>query len=98
MKREDFIFTIGYQGDTAIVDGKAKKKYEKLSLRELAEKGLFKEAFCAALHSGEEADLREFLSLYRRLVPGINYEKEDLARLFGVFGVPQGITRTKIID
>jgi len=46
MKREDFLFTIGYQGDTALVDGSAKRQYGGLSTRELAAKGLLKPAMC----------------------------------------------------
>ncbi len=98
MKREDFIFTIGYQGNTAIVDGRAGNAYGKLSFRELAGKGLFKAAFCSVLYSGDAAELEEFLSIFGRAVPDRIYGRDDLARLFGVYGVPEGISRTKIID
>ena len=34
MKREDFVFTIGYQGDTALIDGRARKDFSKLTTEE----------------------------------------------------------------
>lgn len=98
MKREDFVFSIGFQGNTAIVDGRARKRYGTLSFRELAEKGLYKAAYCSVMYSGVEADLEEFIALFNRSVQGRTYGKDELARLFGVYGVPDGITRIKIID
>ena len=99
MKREDFIFTIGYQGNTAVVDGRAKKQYGTLSARELAEKGFYKAAFSAALYSGDEKEVDEFLSIYNAAsADGPRYTKAGLNRLFGVFGVPEGINRIKIIS
>ena len=39
LSRGDFVFTIGYDGASAIVDGRAKRQYGKLSTMELAEEG-----------------------------------------------------------
>ena len=52
MKRDEFVFVLGYQGDKAIVDGHAKKLFKGASTGELIEKGLFKAAFCSALYAG----------------------------------------------
>jgi hypothetical protein len=99
MKREDFIFTIGYQGNTAVVDGRAKKQYGSLSTRDLAEKGFYKAAFSSALYSGDEKEVDEFLAVYNSAsVGGPRYTKTGLGRLFGVYGVPEGINRIKIIQ
>ena len=49
LSREEFIFTIGYDGPVAVIDGQAKKLYSKLSTRELAEKGLYRAAYSSAL-------------------------------------------------
>ena len=97
MKRDDFIFTIGYQGNTAVIDGKTKKKNSGASFRELAEKGLYKAAYCAVLDSNDAALLEEFISFFNSRVPGRPYNREELSRLFGVYGVPEGITRTKLV-
>ena len=91
MKREEFIFTIGYQGNTAVIDGRTRKKNSGASFRELAEKGFYKAAYCAVLDSGDEAALAEFVSLFNSRVPGRPYTSDELSRLFGVYGVPQGI-------
>jgi len=37
--REDFLFTIGYDGESAVVDGKAKAAYGKSGTMDLARKG-----------------------------------------------------------
>ncbi|MCL1817709.1 MAG: hypothetical protein FWG35_02175 [Spirochaetaceae bacterium] len=97
MKRDDFIFTIGYQGNTAIIDGKTKNKNAGAAYKELAENGLYKAAYCAVLESEDSSALADFLGMFNARVPGKPYGKEELSRLFGVFGVPEGITRTKLI-
>ena len=98
MKRDNFIFTIGYQGNTAVIDGNTRKQNSGASFRELAEKGLYKAAYCAVLDSGGGGELEEFISYFNARVPGRPYSKEDLSRLFGVYGVPEGITRTQVIQ
>ena len=97
MKREEFVFTIGYQGDTAIVDGQALKKYKKISTTELLEKGLYKSAFCAALYSGDENELEAVLKAYNEK-SDIQYDSVlALKRLFGVFDIPEDITKVNYI-
>ncbi|MDR1317105.1 MAG: hypothetical protein LBK13_09560 [Spirochaetales bacterium] len=98
MKKDDFIFTIGYQGNTAIIDGKAKKQYGNATWKQLAEKGLYKAAYCAVLQAAEPGAAEEFVSFFNAHVPGRGYGKEDLSRLFGVYGVPEKISRTQIIS
>lgn len=94
MKKQDFMFTIGYQGDSAIIDAQARKKFAKLSLQELNEKGLYKPAFCAALFDGDENGMQTVLQAYNEGL-GTDYSDIDnLKRLFGVFGVPENIVKT----
>lgn len=82
--REDFIFTIGYDGDTAVVDGKAKAQYGKLSTMALAEAGLYRSAFASALYSESEDELQAFAAIYN-VKAGTSYKtKEEFQRLFGV--------------
>lgn len=95
IKRGDFIFTIGYQGDTAIVDGAARKKYGKMSAAELLDAGLYRAAFCAALYDGE---LAEFVPIFREK-SGIAVETpESLQRMYGVFGLPESIGTVSVIS
>jgi len=59
--RDDFVFCIGYDGDTAIVDGKAKKEFARYSTMELAEKGLYRAAFASALYSKKPEEMKTFI-------------------------------------
>ena len=94
LSREDFVFTIGYDGPAAVVDNQAKRKYGKLSTGELAEKGLFRAAYSSAVYSKKADELRLVAEAYKRLS---NHSRPDqnqadiseadissLERLFGV--------------
>jgi len=90
LSREDFVFTIGYDGPAAVVDNQAKKKYGKLSTRELAEKGLFRSAYSSAVYSKDPAELMFVAEAYKRLAgqSSVGVSEADvsaLPRLFGVF-------------
>ena len=97
LSREDFVFTIGYDGPVAVVDNHAKKKYRKLSTRELAEKGLFRAAYSSAVYSKDPGELRFVVEAYNRLgghpsvkLPEADFSEADLSalgRLFGVFQI-----------
>lgn len=84
ISREDFIFAIGFDGAQAVVDGRAKREFGKLSTRQLAEAGQWRAAFASALWSGKDEEIEEFRSLYNR-ASGSEYRTvEELKRLFGV--------------
>ena len=97
MTKVDFMFTIGYQGVSAIVDKQAKRKYSKLSSNELAEKGLFKPAFCEALFDGDTAKQKEVLNIYNRISGEAITNVDSMKRLLGVFEVPSHISRVRYI-
>jgi len=81
--REDFVFTIGYDGPVAVVDKQAKKKFGKFSTRELAEKGLFRPAYSSAVYSGNKEEIELVAEVYSRL-QGRPVDVSALDRLFGV--------------
>jgi hypothetical protein len=86
LSREDFVFTIGYDGASAIVDGRAKKQYGKLTTMELAEEGLYRAAFASAFYEMKKDDgpMTEFIRFFNSRA-GTSYTKaEELQRLFGV--------------
>lgn len=93
MKRDDFIFTIGYQGSTALVDRAASRKYGKLSTEELAKEGLFRAAFCSALYSEDEQEFAAFRALFERTSGKSGMDIDQMKRLFGVKGVPDNVSR-----
>jgi hypothetical protein len=87
ISREDFLFTIGYDGATAIVDGKAKKQYGKLGTMELAEAGLYRAAFASALRAsveGRDVDMKSFIAFFNAKAGTAYTKAEELKRLFGV--------------
>jgi hypothetical protein len=89
LTREDFIFTIGYDGPAAAVDGLSKKRYSSLSTRELAEKGLFRAACASAIWSKDDKELEILAEIYNKVTGG-QVPKEALQRLFGVYPVEVG--------
>ena len=87
LPRTDFIFTIGYDGPVAVVDGQAKKRYGSLSTSQLAEKGLFRAAYSSAVFSNNKDEMALVIDEYNKKA-GTSYKPEDsLERLFGVFPV-----------
>jgi len=97
MTKVDFMFTIGYQGVSAVVDKHAKKQYSKLSSTELAEKGLFKSAFCETLFDADIAKQKEILNIYNRISGEVIANVDSMKRLLGVFEVPAHISRVRYI-
>jgi hypothetical protein len=87
LSREDFIFTIGYDGPAAVVDREAKRRYGSLSTRELAEKGLFRAAYSSALYSRDPGELAILVEIYNRIAGASLTVSSNLERLFGVFRV-----------
>jgi hypothetical protein len=97
LNREDFIFTIGYDGPHAVVDSQAKRRYGALSTRELAERGLYRAAYASVVYTraaeqegrpgGWESDLAALVEVYNRNSGSRLTVDSPLDRLFGVFPV-----------
>lgn len=103
LSREDFTFTIGYDGERAVVDGKARSEFGRLSTMELAEKGLYRAAFASALWSANHgssketaaSEMKSFIDFFNRKA-GTSYSTaEELKRLFGV--AVEKVTRTLVL-
>ncbi len=95
ISREDFVFTIGFDGGTAIIDGKAKAQYGKLDTKALAGAGLYRSAFASAVFSGSAEDLRDFAAIFNAKA-GTSYATEvEFSRLFGV--KKETIKRVKVL-
>ncbi len=111
LSREDFAFTIGYDGERAVIDGKARSQYGSLGTTELAEKGLYRAAFASDLWAMNQEGTRdkatdkskvdaqaemEALIAHFNKVAGTSYSRpEDLQRLFGV--ALETVTRTLVL-
>lgn len=97
MKREDFIFTIGYSGDTALVDGRAKREYARLSVPEMLDQGLWRAAFCSALYDNDDDKMNMVVSRYNEKSGAHLESVQDMKRMLGIFEVPQNISKVKIL-
>ena len=97
MKKEEFSNTIGYSGNSSIVDKGNLKKFGSLDVATLLEKGLYKQAFSKALYDGNVMDQETVLSGYNKVCGSRYSSVEELKRLFGVFEVPNRINRIKRI-
>jgi hypothetical protein len=87
LSREDFIFTIGYDGPAAVVDGQAKRRYGSLTTGDLAEKGLFRAAYSSAIWSKDPKDMEVLVETYNRISGSSLTPDSPLDRLFGVFPI-----------
>jgi hypothetical protein len=102
ISRQDFTFTIGYEGNIAVVDGTLKKRYKSLTAEQLAEKQLYKQAICYAVYEesageGTGEALQRVLEIYNRSAVRKIDTVDDLKRTFGVNEVPEGIARVTVI-
>ena len=84
MKREDYVFTIGFDGDKAIVDKRARGRYGRLDARGLADEGLYKEAYRRALYDGDEEAGAYVLEKFNAVSPVPYDNPDDLVKVFGI--------------
>ena len=84
ISREDFIFSVGFHSDAAIVDVSARRVFGRLATLELAKKGLFKAAVASAFYKNDENELGEVLSLYNKVNEKPLGSVDSLKRTFGV--------------
>ncbi|MBI9106075.1 MAG: hypothetical protein JEZ04_04970 [Spirochaetales bacterium] len=97
MTREEFVFSIGFQGESAIIDGKAKKENGKLTTVQLVEKGLFRAAFCSALFAGSQDEMKIVVDSYNRQSGSSLDGIDGMKKLLGVYTVPDGIKKISVI-
>jgi hypothetical protein len=102
ISRHDFTFTIGYEGNVAVVDGALKRRYGSLSAEQLAEKQLYKQAICSAVYEasscqGGSETLARVLEIYNSNAAKRIGSVEELKRTFGVHEVPEGIAKVTVI-
>jgi hypothetical protein len=97
MTRNAFVFCIGYNGGTAIVDRRLEARYRRLSTRELFAEGLFKTAVASAIFAKNEGDLEWIRQEYGRLIGKELRDADALKRTVGVGEVYQAIQRTTFL-
>ena len=95
MKADDFASTIGYSGITAVVDKQIQKSVSAVDT--LLEKGQYKAAFSKALYDNDTEAQERVLKAYNAASSSDYRSVDELKRLFGVFRVPEKITKVKRI-
>lgn len=91
--REDVLAAIGYDGNAALVDRAARKRYGKMTTEELLDAGYFRAAASSAIWAGSEAELARVAEAYNR-VSGSSYPADAIPRVFGVAKV----TATRVLS
>jgi len=95
LKREDYIFTVGYDGGKAIVDKQSKSSFGKLSARELADKGLFRAAHLAAKYDADSVAAEYVLEKFNSVSP--HKSRTELDRVLGVQPPSKSITDVRTV-
>lgn len=94
LSRDDFVFTIGYDGPVAVIDGQAKRRCSGLSTQALLDKGLFRAAYSSAVYSKNQDEIQLVADAYKRLT-GTDIKLAAMDRLFGVF--PTDVQRSMVL-
>jgi hypothetical protein len=81
--REDVVSAIGYDGNAALVERSARKRYGKLTTDELLELGYYRAAAASAIWAGSDAELARVADVYNR-ASGSTYTPDAIPRVFGV--------------
>jgi hypothetical protein len=97
MRREDFVFCIGFEGSTAIIDGRLLRKFRSYSTRQLAEAGMFKQAVASAVFGGVPQELEEVLAVYNQRTAQPVRTSEELKRTFGISVIPEGVKKVTVV-
>ncbi len=97
MKKDEYVFAIGFDGNYAIVDRQARSKYRQLSIQELTEKGLFQVAYRSTIFDQDRKGSEFVLEKFNSISP-IKYDGvEDLDRVFGVQPPSDSIIGARVI-
>ena len=97
MTRNAFVFCIGYDGGTAIVDRKLEAQYGRLDTRALYAKGLYKPAVASAIFAKNAEDLEWMRQEYSRTTGRDLRDVDALKRTVGVGEVYPTIQRTSYL-
>ncbi len=86
MKKIEFISTIGYQGNAALVSTKLIKMYKGLTLEQLVEKGYYRAAVASVLFDKASDKEQYLVDVYNK---HSSVAVRNFAHLQRVYGVPE---------
>lgn len=93
IRKNDFIWHIGFQGNTAVVNRRQRGAFSSADPGALLEAGMFRAAFCAAFWAAEMEKNAEAMPAYLELFAkktGLRPSFDDMKRLMGVHQIPKG--------
>ncbi|RPJ03627.1 MAG: hypothetical protein EHM28_14985, partial [Spirochaetaceae bacterium] len=93
ISREDYIFTVGFSGNTAIVSKSMKARYRRHTAVQLVEKGFFKAAVNMACYDNAQDALERILQIYNEHNSYTLDGSTQLKRIFGVLESLEDIDR-----
>jgi hypothetical protein len=97
MKREQYCFTIGYNGGDAIVDKQAMFKYGKKTSRDLADLGLYKSALSAALFDEDREGQLYVLQKFNENSGAGLADTGNLVKVLGIIPSWNDISRVRYV-
>jgi hypothetical protein len=97
MRRADFVFCIGYDGSTAVVDGRQQRRHGALDAGGLAAAGLYKQALARAAFDGDDAAGASILEHYNAHTAHPVGTVAELERLYGTTTAPEGVTKVNAV-
>jgi hypothetical protein len=97
MRRADFVFCTGYDGSTAIVDGRLQRKHGALDAAGLAAAGLYKQALAMAAFDDDAAASEAVLAHYNAHTAHPVGTVAELERLYGTTTAPDGVTKVNVV-
>ncbi|MEI8094699.1 MAG: hypothetical protein WCG80_10830 [Spirochaetales bacterium] len=97
MTRNAFVFCVGYNGGTAIVDRKLESRFNRLGTRELFAQGLFKPALASALFANSDEDILWLKGEYEKKTGTVLRDVDAFQRTLGVGEVFKNIQRTSFL-
>ena len=83
MELKAFVNSIGYDGNSAIVDKAAFSANKGKNIEQLLKEGAFRAAAAYAVHTDDADGLQKVADAYNGIA-GASYKKEHMYRLFGV--------------
>jgi len=84
MKRHEFVALIGYEGESAIVDGRFARTHGRKESKELARDGYYKAALSAALYDDGDAGCERLLAWLHEQKLFVEYTIKEMYTLFGI--------------
>lgn len=91
IKKADFIWHIGFQGNTAVVNRRQKTAVRNLSPDSLLQNSYYRAAFCSALWETEIENKAGSLDSFQvafKQITGLATTVDDLKRMMGVYQIP----------